>query len=522
MGLIMLFACIHVPDFPVQAALRVDSAVSFKADAVAVLEGPESLLKVFACNGAARRAGISPGMAKTQVEACPQVVLHKRVVEHEETAQSALLDCGYGFSPRVESTSPGTITIDLSGTERLLGAQTKIGEQLVRRAEACRLEVNVALAANPDAALHAARGFTGITVIAPGKEARRLACLPVEVLQPPAELLDALDSWGIRDFQSLAALPVIPLTQRLGQQGLHLQRLARGEVQRELVPAEPAAAFRESMELEEPVELLEPLAFVLNRLLEQVTARLAARSLATDHVHVELGLEAHVDRLLRAEPALAAPALKYQRTLKLPVPTQDAKVLLKLLQLDLAAHPPQAPVKKIAVEAFPARVRFGQAGLFQPLAPEPAKLEITMARLRATVGEKDQEGRARVGFPAVLDSHKPQSFQVLPLNAEREAAGKCITTTPKPRCVVRVFRPPLAATVELNCDVPVAIAFSGWKGKIKTASGPWRSNGAWWDKAEEWKHEEWDVELSITGGTGVYRIFRELPSERWFVEGMYD
>lgn len=504
-----------------QAALRIDAKASFKANAVAVMDGPESLLKVFSCNGVARRAGIIPGMTKAQAEACPNVTLRKRVVEQEESAQSALLDCGYGFSPRVESTCPGTITIDLTGTERLLGPGTKIGRQLAQRAEVCGFEVNVALAANPDAALHAARGFTGITAMAPGEEARRLACLPIEVLQPAEEILDALDSWGIRDFQSLAALPAIPLTQRLGQQGLYLQRLARGEVQRELVPAEPAIAFRESLELEEAVELLEPLAFVLNRLLEQVAARLAARSLATDQVQVELGLETHVDRQLHTGTE-AAPALQYQRTLKLPVPTQDTKVLLKLLQLDLAAHPPQAPVKKVMVEAFPAHVRFGQAGLFQPLAPEPQKLEITMARLRATVGEKDEQGRGRVGFPAVLDSHKPDSFQVLPFDAERKETKERMPASPSPRFVLRVFRPVLAARVELNCDAPSAIVFSGRRVKVTNASGPWRSSGSWWDKAEEWQREEWDVELSMNGGTGIYRIFRELPSGQWFVGGMYD
>ena len=518
----MLFGCIHVPDFPVQAALRVDSKASFKADAVAVMDGPESQLKVFACNRAARRAGINPGMTKAQAEACPEVTLRKRVVEQEESAQSALLDCGYGFSPRVESTFPGTITIDLTGTERLLGPQTKIGRQLAQRAEACGFGANIALAANPDATLHAARGFTGITVIPPGEEGRRLACLLIEVLQLEAEILDALDSWRIRDFKALAALPTIPLTQRLGQHGLHLQRLARGEVQRELVPAEPTIAFRESMELEEAVELLEPLAFVLNRLLEQVAARLVARSLATDHVQVDLGLEAHVDRQLRTGPVLAAPALLHQRTLKLPVPTQDAKVLLKLLQLDLAAYPPQAPVKKVIVEAFPAHIRFGQGGLFQPLAPEPQKLEITMARLRATVGEKDEQGRDRVGFPAVIDSHKPDSFQVLPFDAERKEIKQCVATTPKTRFVLRLFRPPLAARVELSRNVPAAVMFSGRRVKVKNASGPWRSSGSWWDKAGEWQREEWDVELKMNSGTGVYRIFRELPSGQWFVEGMYD
>lgn len=505
-----------------QAALRVDSAFSFKADAVAVMDGPESQLKVVACNGAARRAGINPGMTKAQAEACPTVTLRKRVVEQEESAQSALLDCGYGFSPRVESTCPGTITIDLTGTERLLGAQTKIGRQLVQRAEACGFEANVALAANLDAALHAARGFTGISIISPGEEARRLACLPVEVLQPAEEILDALDSWGIRDLKALAALPAIPLTQRLGQHGLHLQRLARGEVQRELVPAEPAIAFRESMDLEEAVELLEPLAFVLNRLLEQMAARLVARSLATDHVQVDLGLEAHVDRQLKTGSALAASTLLHQRTLKLPVPTQDAKVLLKLLQLDLAAHPPQSPVKKVMVEAFPAHVRFGQGGLFQPLAPEPQKLEITMARLRATVGEKDEQGRDRVGFPEVMDSHKPDSFQMLPFDAERKEIKQCVAATPKPRFVLRLFRPPVVAKVELSGDVPMAVLFSGRRVKVRNASGPWRSSGSWWDKAGAWQREEWDVELKMNSGTGVYRIFRELPSGQWFVEGMYD
>jgi protein ImuB len=125
----------------------------------------------------------------------------------------------------------------------------------------------------------------------------------------------------------------------------------------------------------------------LHRLLQQLCQRLAARSLATDEIRVDLGLEVHPDRQMQADPVKTAERSSYQTKLKLPVPTQDASVVLKLLQLDLAAHPPSAAVKKITVEALPARVRTTQTGLFQPLAPEPAKLEITLARLRAVVGE---------------------------------------------------------------------------------------------------------------------------------------
>jgi protein ImuB len=308
-----------------------------------------------------------------------------RITDGERFAHAALLDCAYSFSPRVESTAQDTVIADLTGTERLLGVSQAIGRQMADRCCASGFDVNIGIATNPDTALCAARGLAGTTVIPSGEEGKRLGSLPIKVLQPAPETLDVLDAWGICDFKSFAALPSVPLTQRLGQYGLHLQLLAQGAVRRELVPAEQAPSFLESTDLEEAVALLEPLSFVLNRLLEQLMERLRARSLATDHVELELLLEIHSDRdvrtMLSADPVTAL----HRCTVKLPVPTQDAKVLLKLMQLDLAAHSPQAPVKKIKIEAVPARIRPTQAGLFQPLAPEPAKLEITLARLRGVV-----------------------------------------------------------------------------------------------------------------------------------------
>jgi protein ImuB len=521
----MLFACIHVPDFLVQAALRAELNAASMADAVALLDGPESLLKVVACNAPARRAGITLGMTKLEAEVCLGVVLRKRAVEEEESAQAALLDCGYSFSPRVESTSPGTIIFDLTGSERLWSA-AQVGPLLLERARTLGFEANAGIAANPDTALCAARGFPGITVIAPGNEAACLGCLPVAVLESTPETLDTFDAWGLRDLKSLAALPAVPLTQRLGQYGLHLQRLAQGEVQRELVPAELPAVFHESMELEEAVELLEPLSFLLNRLLEQLTSRLQARSLATDLVHVDLSLEIHSDRDLRAAVPVPAGSIAslHQRTLKLPVPTQDAKVLLKLLQLDLAAHPPQAPVKKIRMEAVPARIRLTQTGLFQPLAPEAARLEITLGRLRAVVGETDTEGRGRVGFPVTVDSHRPDSFQVASTTPEHVQPKNSEThELMSASCVaLRLFRPPLAASVQLKDGRPVAVKFHHRQAEILHAAGPWRSSGAWWDENENWNRDEWDVNLCLDGTAGLYRVYRDLLTGRWFVEGMYD
>jgi protein ImuB len=520
----MLFGCIHAFDFSIQALLRNKAVCSFISDPIAVLDGPEQALKVFASNAAARRAGIYSGMKKRQAEACLGVALRRREAEQEQAAQELLLKCGHDVSCHVESTAPGTIIADLTGAERLLGRAAEIADELHKRAKGCGFQVNVALASNPDAALHAARGFSGITVIPSGEEARHLGRLSVDVLEPGDEILDTFDSWGIRTFQALAELPRIPLVQRLGQQGLHLQRLAKGEVQRELVPSEPVASFHESMDLEEPVELLEPLILVLDQLLQRLTSRLMLQSLATDCVQLDLALEVHADRQLKTTSEEKIPATAYQRTLKVPVPTQDATILSQLLQLDLAEHPPHAAVRKIRVEAIPARIRFGQTGLFQALAPEPAKLEVTMARLRAIVGEKDEQGRDRVGFAAVMDSHKPDSFQVFRSSEEARAGSKAKGNTEsqtRSLLPLSIFRPPIPARVSLKKRVPEIVDFEGNRAKVLKASGPWRSSSGWWNTAEKWSREEWDVELKMRKGVGIYRIVHDSISENWLVDGMY-
>ena len=95
---------------------------------------------------------------------------------------------------------------------------------------------------------------------------------------------------------------------------------------------------------------------------------------------------------------------------------------------------------------------------------------------------------------------------------------------------MRWFRPPLAAWVEcsptaLGWVQPTAIIFNGVKAFVVQASGPWRGSGAWWDHAGQWQREEWDVHLRFINcneAFGLYRIFRDLRLQQWFVEGMYD
>jgi protein ImuB len=515
----MRFAAIFVPDFAVQAAMRFHPGnTENRNQPVAILDGPDSLLQVFACNPAAQVAGVEIGMTRVQAEQCPGLVLQKRVTAQENAAQSALIECALVFSPLVESTAAGAVTFEIAGTHRVFGPPPKLAQQIVQNAARVGFEVNVALAANPDAALIAAKGRTGISIVASREERRKcLSALPVHVLSPTTEQAEIFDAWGIRTCGDLAALPTVPLVERLGQEGLHLHTLARGQAQRSLIAVDPPRNIEELIELEDSVTDLESLAFLLNRLLNQISARLCVRGVVTEEIRLRLDLEIHRDRELHEElqPTRSA---AFERRLKFPVPIGDTKALLKLLQLDLAAHNPGAPVKSVAIEAMPAKPRYTQTGLFTPRAPESERLEVTLARLRAVVGEADEQGRNRVGAPQVCDSHKPDDFQVVPFTTEATKASES-SFLQKSEVALNVFRPPLPARVRRR-GKPVHIAFAELSAPIICAAGPWFTSGLWWQDSERWSREEWDIAIRLEPGLGFYRIFKE--AHRWFVEGLYD
>jgi protein ImuB len=407
-----------------------------------------------------------------------------------------LLRLAQEFSPHVERTAADTVALDADGLERIYGLPQEIAAALARRAAECGLKAGVAIAANLDAAVHAARGFAGVSVIPHGDEAKFLGSLPLALLEPTPEMQETLARWGIRRFRDLAALPELGLAERLGPEGLRLHKLARGAGDRPLVPVEEPLHFAEEAELEYPVELLEPLAFVLAQMLNGLCARLASRGLATNELRLRLKLE---DR----------DAHEHTRALRFPVPMLDAKAFLKLLQLDLSSHPPPAPVVRVWLEAEPVKPRAAQNGLFIPLAPEPEKFGLTLARLRSLVGG------GNVGSPTLLETHRPGAFRML----ERSEAGARSHGISACGCL-RATRPARAARVQMASGQPVHVQAEGGsptvRGHVVSCAGPWRTSGDWW-KADPWARDEWDVALS---DGALYRIYCEQG--RWFVEGSYD
>ena len=540
----MAFASIFVPNFPVQAVMRAEPAL--RECALALIDGNPPLCKVTAVNGKAARAGVETGMTKMSAAQFAGVEIRARSPAQEKAAHGALLDIGWSVSPRIEDTAQDAIVVDLSGLEQLFGAEPEIGAHLARRASECGLPANIAIAANVDTALIAARGFAGVTVIAAGEEAKRLGELGARMLRPSAEMAETLQRWGVRTCAGLAGLPVLQLSERLGQEGVRLHALARGASARSMTIAEPAYFFEEEMELDDAVEELEPLSFLLGRLLDQLCARLAARSLAAAAIRVRFELQPDSENALerRREMARRAePRGVFEKELQLPVASRDSKMLLKLLRLGLQANPPGAPIGKITLGAESARPRATQGGLFLPRFPDPEKLEVTIARIANVVGE------GNVGSPDVVDGWRPGDFQMrrflAPVEMERIGGGGREKAPERTKCgdfkapaSFRMFRPPVAAALEMHGGRPARVIFQGLRGEVAAAAGPWRTSGDWW-RDDGWQQDEWDLEIHFhsraawrDGHTataeapgiecGLYRFYYDELRGGWFVRGVYD
>jgi protein ImuB len=405
----------------------------------------------------------------------------------------ALVELAREFTPRVEALGPTPVLLDLQGLGRVWPSPRALGEALVEAARLRRLEPRVALAGSRVAALLVSQAREGLTVLAPGEEAAALAPLPLSLLELGPEREETLRGWGLRTLGDLAALPAAALAERLGPDAPRLRLIARGEDATPLVATPRTESFACTLELEWPVDGLEPLSFVLARVLEPLCASLVQRGRRAVSLALELGL---VDGSV------------HRRALHPAAPAAEPRTWRTLLLLDLEAHPPRDAIQALTLRAEPTPARTVQFSLLDPAQPSPERLAETMARLH----EWTSTGRG--GAAMLLDTHRPGAFAMGSF-APPPFAGSRLTPAP-PRIALRVFRPARPAEVSLREGVPVFVAAGSVRGAVQDRAGPWRASGDWWDVA--WSREEWDVALAV----GVYRIFRDRLREAWFVEGELD
>jgi protein ImuB len=466
---------------------------------------------------------------------------------------AALIDVARAFTPRFEQLGP-VVLLDASGLSRLFGSAQELGEHL--RDALSKLSPGdsvprVAIASTQTAATLLALGSPGLTVVMPGKEAIALAPLGVSVLDqferlsestpspkpqapspndtsgwhhprsthqasrgkrsaPENRMLEIFTKWGIRSLGALSALSGPEIHERFGERGALWQTLARGGELRPMVPWVDEVPFEAALELEWPIEGLEPLSFVLARLLEPLADRLERADRGAAMIYASLRLTSRS---------------VFTRTLQLPAPMRDPKTLRTLILLDLESHPPDAPIDIVRVFIEPTPAKVLQWTLLERAQPAVEQVSTLIARLTALMGAK------HVGSPEIVDSWKPGAFEMCefrPTIADQSKIDNRQSPNNPPidnlKSALRRFRFPIPTRVVVSEGRPVRVqtdrqGFSS--GAIVEAAGPWRTSGEWWadNKEDSWDRDEWDV--AMTDGT-IYRLVVEREVGQWFLEGVID
>ncbi len=511
-------ACLLVKDIPIAATIRANPDLRDAAFALSIGKGPRAPLGFV--SPAARSAGVVAGMTAAQAGAvAPDLMVLARNAALEQAASDALLDVAESFSPVVEAGEPGRVYLDLAGLGGLYGNENDMALELARRVRRVGMEAEIGIAANKEIAYLAAR-CGGIRVIDAGRDAEFLQWVPLELLELDPDVELQLERLGIRRLGELARLDAKELGTRMGAGAVELVRLVSGQTGGPLATRPPAENFIEKTELEYAIELLEPLSLILRGLLERLIARIKVRGLTAGNLTLSLELAGH---------------RRDERRIIVAAATNEVRSLLALILLDLEKSPPLQGVETVQLAAEARAPRPAQSDLFLPPAPAPERLQTTLARLAALCGP-DQVGTL---LPA--NSHRPEALERIdfappPPGASRpepERNGQAVN-----RIVLRAFRPPQEVEVMFSRGMPEFVRGRQIGARVVSIAGPWRRQGEWWktvlngDGGAEnggpptprsglpgFAHDYY--EMALDDG-GVYRVFRDLRTDRWFVDGIYD
>lgn len=493
-----MFAAVFIPDFALQAVLRLDPGL--RAKAVALVDPALSRPEIVQLTNPARARGVMEGLTASQAMArCADLQIKARSLEQEKAATDVLLQTAYAFSPNIEATAAGVCTMELKG----LGLngddaiRNRAGQMLDALA-ALGMAAQIGVAVTPALSLLAARVARPVRIVRDSDAF--VSAMPVAALEPPGEMAEVLQRWGIRTVGALLQLGKAELSERLGAGVLPLLNRVSMRTSRPLKLITPKETFEEQTEFETEIETAEPLLFVLRRFVEQLVRRL-------DVIHLVV---AQLDLQLK----LGSGAV-YEHQFRIPAPTGNIDTLFRTLQTHLDSLRTDAPIVALRLEAKPCKPQTHQFGLFETTLKDPNQFAETLARLTALCGAE------RVGTPVPEPSHKPDAFRMKAPEfdgtfASQSDSGEGAASSVQTGLALRRFRPPVPALVELRERRPSLIRSSVVSGAVIDCRGPYFSSGDWWDR-NVWEREEWDVQA---GNGTLYRIYRS--GGEFFVEGKYD
>ncbi len=488
-----MFACLHLPDLAVEAALQLTPELRFQACAVSSDPGESKHLKapLLAVNTLAARHGIRVGESSHQARArCPSLRFLPRNREAEQALQIILLELAESLGPDFEQLRPDTLIIDLATSHPPTNWQPPIPG------------LRLSLANTPDLAHLAAMAgapCSGQAMKPDDFDPLALDLLAQTGTSETIAFLPILRLWGLRTLGDFRKLPRQQVTDRLGPAAMRVHDILHGRFQRLLQLYRPLDLYIQAIDFESPIDSFEPLLFAAKQIFQTLCARLAASHLAAGKLRFELSFESH------------APL---SQLLPLAEPQRSPEVLMRLLQAAFETLHAPSGIVALELEFEPVRVLATQCDCWVLQIRHPERWAETLTRLESLLGPD------RVGIPRRESSHRPDAFHVVPVAAE-PAAGE-LRAMSGVSCVapLRRFRPPLEVAVASTGRGfqlrPQALLTGPHAGPILRQRGPFAISGDWWS-ADAWQGLEWDIELHDR------RMLRLgfNPPEQWKIEGIY-
>ena len=449
-----LWVAVHFPDLALEALERdVDERRPH-----AVIDGGGSAQRIAACDRAAARAGVRPGMALNAAFAlAPHLAARARQPRTEERLLERCAAWAGQFTPLVSVEPPDALLLEVRGSLGLFGGAAALCER-ISSALGCRgFNAAVSLAPTPRASLWLARAGRNAVIVEPAALTGALATLPISSLGWPQASCALLVSMGLGTVGDCLRLPRDGWARRLGVEMLEELDQAMGrapEVRRSYQRAQRFnARFEPAVEISETDRLamaLEPLLEALGRFLKGWQGGVGSLVIGLRH-------RVAAESILRVGLAAAS---------------GDARHFMTLVRARLERYVLPEPVTELRLRSgpvLPLTFTSGSVFLSRRMPPDAASgVPRLVERLRARLGEEAVFG------VCLVPEHRPEAaWSVAQLDST--ASGRVhrdLTGNAAVRPLWMLTRPEALRMVD---------GAPHYRGPLSIESGPERIETGWWD-----------------------------------------
>lgn len=501
----MLWIALCLPDLPLQLAQR---SFCNTAAPLVLVEGPALRPLVCCANSAAIERGITLGLPLAAARALASDLVVQPLVPTVTAQALHNLACWAGqFTPNV-TLLPAGLLLEVASTLQLHGGLTRLLMHLRQGLAQLGYTAVPGVAPTPLAAWWLARarqaGFAVRMCRSAALLPERLAPLPLTVAEWPAELLQTLQTLGIRRLGQCLQLPRDAFIRRFGQAvRLELDR-ALGLLPDPRPWFTPPERFSSRVEFGFELNDAQALLFPLKRLLHELEGFLRARGSGVQQWQLRLDHWNHGHTRL---------------TLGTVTPERSAARLLALARERLLQTTLGAPVLALAVVAE-ALQSFEECS--QSLVPDARSHSLgwnqLLDRLTARLGKE------RISRLCAVDEHRPEC------SVQRSTALSGVAAPAVARTMSRARTTPTTSAITTAAaprplwllEPPRLLSSRAGRpqclGQLALLSGPERIEAGWWDGQAACR--DYYVARNARGETlWIYREHRREP--HWYLHGIF-